>query len=137
MKKILSLVLAVVMIMAMAIPAFAAQPEVVEPQACNHDNMPSWWGPATTSTIWEVFSDSTCKKTVIVTKVCTRCGETDRDTTVTYPYHGTAVNKATCDGTTQTLIYTCPKCGAYRYTDWQDCPGAGRSHQNGCQWLPA
>ncbi len=131
MKKFISLIIAVALVMSLAVPAFAAQPETVEPQACNHT-----WGPETTSTMWAKHSESQCKKTVVVTKVCTKCAKIDQNTTTTYPYHGEAVSQATCDGTTQTHTYSCPKCGAYRYTRWVACAGANKSHQNGCQWLP-
>lgn len=131
MKKIFSLILAVVMIMAVSIPAFAAQPETAKPQACNHT-----WGPATTSTVWAKHNDSQCKKTVYVTKVCTKCAEVNQTSSVTYPYHGATISSASCDGTTQTHKYNCPNCGAYRYTKWVACPGAGTTHKGGCQWLP-
>lgn len=131
MKKTISLIVAVTLIMAMAIPALAAQPEVVGTSACSHK-----WGPETASILWARYSDTSCKKTVVVTKVCTLCSEISRTETITYPNHGAAVSKATCDGTTQTWTYSCPNCGAYRYTDWVTCPGAGQSHTTGCLWLP-
>lgn len=131
MKKVISLLVTVALIMSLAITAFAAQPEIVEPQACNHT-----WGTATTSTVWAKYNDSQCKKTVILTKVCTKCAEVNQTSSVTYPYHGQAISTASCDGTTQTHTYSCPNCGAYRYTKWVACPGAGKSHKNGCQWLP-
>ncbi len=130
MKKTISLIVALVLIIALAVPAFAAQSEVEGTHACSHT-----WGPATTSTMWAVHNSSQCKKTVVVTRVCTKCAEIDRTQTVTYPYHDASVSRATCDGTTQTWTYSCPNCGAYRYTDWVTCPGVPR-HPGGCMWLP-
>lgn len=131
MKKTISFVVAVALILSLAVTAFAAQPETAEPQACNHV-----WGEATETIMWEQHSDSCCKKTVITTKVCTICPEISRVSKVTYPNHGEAIADATCDGTTQTHIYKCPNCNAYRYTRWVTCPGAGKSHVTGCFWLP-
>lgn len=45
MKKVISLVMAIALVMCLAIPTFAAQPDTVVPQACSHT-----WGAATTST---------------------------------------------------------------------------------------
>lgn len=36
MKKVISLVMAIALVMCLAIPAFAAQPDIVVPQACSH-----------------------------------------------------------------------------------------------------
>ena len=131
MKKVISLVMAIALVMCLAIPTFAAQPDTVVPQACSHT-----WGAATTSTSWAKYNDSQCKKTVVVTRVCTKCAKVTQTSTVSYPYHGEALSRASCDGTTQTHVYNCPNFGAYRYTKWIACPGAGKNHKNGCQWLP-
>lgn len=131
MKKIVSIIIVVALIMPLAIVSFAAQPDTVAPQACSHT-----WGPETTSTSWDKYNDSQCKKTVTVTRVCTKCAEIDRTVSVTCHYHQEAVRSASCNGTTQTHIYNCPNCGTYRYTTWVACPGANINHQSGCQWLP-
>lgn len=57
MKKVISLVMAIALVMCLAIPTFAAQPGTVAPQACSHT-----WGAATTSTLWAKYNDSQCKK---------------------------------------------------------------------------
>ena len=126
MKKIFALVIAVVLVINLAVPGFAA-----EARACNHT-----WGPETVSTQWKPYNDSKCEKTVVKTKVCTKCAEISRTSSVSYPYHSERISRASCDGTTQTHDYSCPNCGAYRYTRWVQCPGANLSHKNGCQWLP-
>lgn len=109
MKKIISLVLAVALIVSLAITVFAAQPETVEPQSCNHV-----WGEETVSIVWSVYSSSQCQRTEIHTKICKTCAELSRTKSTTYPNHKEAINDASCDGTTQTHTYTCPNCGAYR-----------------------
>lgn len=57
MKKVISLVMAIALVMCLAIPTFAAQPDTVAPQVCSHT-----WGAATTSTSWAKYNDSQCKK---------------------------------------------------------------------------
>lgn len=131
MKRIISLVLAVALIVSLAITVFAVQPETVEPQSCNHV-----WGHEDESVVWSVYSSSQCQRTVVYTKVCKTCAEVSQRSTSTYLIHEDTINDASCDGTTQTHIYTCKNCGAYRYKKWVDCPGANRSHASGCMWLP-
>lgn len=132
MKKWTALLLALVLCVAFALPAFAANgDETAEPQACSHT-----YGSTTTSTYYEYYNSSQCKRVVVKTRVCTKCAYIDRTETSTLLYHGETVHTATCDGATQTWKYHCPNCGVYRYTTWKACPGAGKSHTNGCLWLP-
>lgn len=130
-KKIVSIIIVVALIMPLAIVSFAAQPDTVAPQACSHT-----WGPATISTSWDKYNDTQCKKTVTVTRVCTKCAEVNQISDVTYPPHEKFIYNATCNGTVQTHFYKCCKCGSYCCTEWIACPGANINHQSGCQWLP-
>lgn len=57
MKKVISLVMAIALVMCLAIPTFAAQPDTVVPQACSHT-----WGAATTSTSWLSTTTRNAKK---------------------------------------------------------------------------
>lgn len=134
MKKTISFVVAVALILSLAVTVFAAQPEPdsVESSSCSHD-----WGKVTTSNVWECTSDTQCKLTVIETKTCKKCAEDNKTIVRSDTFnHSEAIASATCDGTTQTHIYKCPNCHTYRYTRWVTCPGAGKSHVTGCFWLP-
>lgn len=126
MKKIFALVIAVVLVTSLAVPGFAA-----EARACNHT-----WGPETVSTQWKPYNDSQCEKTVVKTKVCTKCAEISRTSSVSRPYHSDYIRRASCDGTTQTHVYHCINCDVYRFNRWVKCPGPPELHRNGCQWLP-
>lgn len=127
MKKAISLVMAIALVICFAVPVFAAHPDTVAPQSCSHT-----WGDETISTSWAKYNNSQCEKTVIRTKICTKCAEISRTTNVSHPNHGEIISRASCDGTTQTHVYSCPNCHAYRYTVWPACPGAGKTHKNGC-----
>lgn len=131
MKKSISVIIALVLILALSVPVFAAQPEVVEPHACNHT-----WGPETQSIIWSKHNEARCKRTVVYTKVCTKCAQVSQRESNTYPEHEDNLSEATCNGTTQTWTYTCSNCEAYRYKKQVPCPGAGKKHTPGCSWLP-
>lgn len=138
MKKVLSLVLAVVMIMAMAIPAFAASEDAVQPCAAGCVNHT----PGTrlnTSYSYAHLGSGTgkkCQQTPIYTYECSVCH-------LKYTVPGTPVNvyhvemavSATCNGTTQTVKYDCYNCkGFYKYGSVR-CPNAG--HTGNCNWLVA
>lgn len=131
MKKSISVIIALVLILVLSVPVFAAQPEVVDPQACNHT-----WGPETQTVIWSKYSPSQCKRTVVYTKVCTKCAQVSQRENYTYPDHKDIVSEATCNGITQTWTYTCSNCKAYRGSKPVRCPGAGKDHTPGCSWLP-
>ncbi len=131
MKKSISAIIALVLILVLSVPVFAAQPEVVDPQACNHT-----WGPETQTVIWSKYSPSQCKRTVVYTKVCTKCAQVSQRETSTTQTHEDVVSEASCNGTTQTWIYRCKNCETFRYKKWPKCPGAGKDHSHGCSWLP-
>ena len=138
MKKILSLVLALVMIMAMTIPTYAAMPDTVEPRACIHDNTLIPYGEPQFD--GDRYRDATrCQDCYIVKHRCTACNAivtriewidgTDQP-------HSYVVYKATCDGTTQLWYYHCAYCSHAK-------PGSPtpvtckRAHINGvCTTLP-
>lgn len=127
MKKIFALVIAVVLVIGLAVPGFAA-----EARACSHS-----FGPENSEVTWRPLNASQCEKTTRYWRVCTKCGairetRTETDT----PNHVKRLVRASCDGATQTHEYGCRNCGAYTGSERVKCPGASLSHKNGCQWLP-
>lgn len=125
MRKVLSLTLAVILIMAVTIPAFAAD-------SCTH----SWQANAPTYVDGKGINatSTTCQRYTVTTKTCTKCGATQ----VSYSYssamsHSGTIKSASCNGTVQTHTYLCRYCNTY-YTKTVTCPGAG--HTGGCQYLP-
>ena len=127
MKKIFALVIAVVLVISLAVPGFAA-----EARACYHE-----FGPETSEVTWKPANASQCEKTIRYWKVCRKCGAIDETRTVTtYPNHDERIVRASCDGATQTHEYGCRNCRAYTYSKRVKCPGPPELHRNGCQWLP-
>lgn len=133
MKKILSLVLAVVMIMAMAIPAFAATADEVAPCAvCTTHTPGTYQGRSSDSeygsnticytVVSDIYECATCHKlyTVLVSKTSGK--------------HSGYVLSASCNGTTQTWVNYCTKCES-NFTTYPDCPKPGHTSGN-CNWLP-
>lgn len=132
MKKTISFVVAVALILSLAVTVFAAQSEPAETQACNHV-----WGTETESPAWKYASDTQCALKVTRIKVCTKCAEVNQTTvSTTYRPHDETIFSATCDGTTQTHTYRCTVCKGYLPKRYVTCPGAGKSHVTGCFWLP-
>lgn len=130
MKKWTALLLALVLCVAFALPAFAANgDETAEPQACSHT-----YELTSHSITYQYLNSSSCKKTEVLIRECTKCGYTLRTTgTDTIP-HDDTVYDATCNGSMQTWKYDCTNCGSYLYTTYKDCPGM--PHTGSCRWLP-
>lgn len=131
MKKILSLVLAVVMIMAMTIPAFAAANDDVAPCAlCNGNHSYNLVNQEVTYS----YSRNGCIKTTTKYYKCTYCTDnysTSSKTTIPHEY---IIKEATCNGTTQTHKYKCSFCKHVMY-EYVACPRPGHISGN-CSWLP-
>lgn len=140
MKKILSLVLVVVMIMAMTIPAFAASTDEVAPCAdtCTSHTVNN---PIYTEDDYEYVAagpGKNCRKITTTYYECGVCHKIFSNVTsrILVSHSKTPVD-ASCNGTYQTIKYNCKNCGGYYYTtDDEPCPGA--VHTPGkCNWLPA
>ena len=138
MKKILSLVLAMVMSMAMIIPAFAATEDEVAPRAVctgshtvgdtirvevNYEHIGSGAG-------------KNCRRVTTTYYECSICHKIFSQVTETRYYsHVKKLVQATCDGSTQSHKFNCKNCGGYYYTAYIACPGADHTRGN-CRWLP-
>lgn len=129
-RKLLSLLLVLVLCVAFALPAFAANgDETAEPQACSHT-----YELTRHSITYQYISNTSCRKTEVYIYTCTKCGYVLRTTgTDTIP-HDDTVYDATCNGSVQTWKYDCTNCGSYLYTTYKDCPGM--PHTGSCRWLP-
>lgn len=133
MKKILSLVLAVLVIMAMTIPAFAVE-EDVAPCAviCTTHTKGTYQGRSYTS---EYGSTTICYTVVTDFYECATCHKIYSVlVSKTAGSHSTSVLSASCNGTTQTWVNRCTKC-AFKITTYHPCPKPGHISGN-CNWLP-
>ena len=131
-RKTVSLLLAVVLILACGVMAVAAAPKTAEQQAsCTHS-----WNAGYTEYIKGkgiYVSNTCCRRWAVTTKTCTKCGET----TVKYHYvdlpkHDGYIKSATCNGTWQTHTSLCNYCNSY-YTEQFRCRG---NHGPSCPYLP-
>ena len=133
-RKIVSLLLAVVLILACGVMAVAAERETEEPKAvCDHS-----WSTVSSTPIKGrglYVSNSGCRKYVGIRRVCTKCEEEnyikeyEEDPTA----HRGYIKSATCDGTWQTHTYLCNYCN-HNYTEPVPCP---RPHPGiSCPYLP-
>lgn len=132
MKRILSLVLAVVMIMALAIPAFAATDDEVAPCiSCNGNHT---YDEAVVQTTYR-YSRNACIKIVTRHYKCRYCTSaytaTPEETEIAHNYK---LKSASCDGTTQTHVYRCSQC-KHEMSEYMRCPDA--VHTGSCKRLPA
>ncbi len=133
-RKTVSLLLAVVLILACGVMAVAAEREVEEPKAvCDHA-----WSITSSTPIkgrGMYVSNSGCRKYVGIRKVCPKCEE--ESFTKEYEEDPTAhkgyIKSATCDGTTQTHTYLCDYCN-HNFTKTVRCP---KAHPGiSCPYLP-
>lgn len=130
MKKILSLVLAVVMIMAMAIPAFAASNDDVAPCiACNGNHT---YDEVLVQKFYRYDRDG-CAYVIARHYKCRYCTSAYTDEDETIGAHNYTLRTATCNGTTQTHYYKCTKC-KHEITETMRCPNA--VHSGSCSHLP-
>lgn len=132
MKKILSLVLTVVMIMAMAIPTFAATEDEVAPCAvCNGSHTKGTYQGYNTA--YKKDGD-TCLFITYYHYQCSVCHTLFSIPDTDKQEHNKVENTASCNGTTRTWSYKCTKCKGLFVTS-SACPGAGHIAGN-CSWLP-
>lgn len=139
MKKILSLVLAVVMIMAMAIPAFAAAEDEVDPCAliCTSHTVNNPIYIDYEYSCGSATPGENCYRETITYYECGNCHEVFSQVTSTdYVNHVGIPLSASCNGTYQTVRYQCKNCDCYYTDNSVRCPGAGHTPGN-CNWLPA
>ena len=130
-RKLLSLLLVLVLCVAFALPAFAANgDETAEPQACSH----TYGEKKTESITYRYYNSTYCRKTEVYTRTCTKCEYILRTTGTELVAHDDTVYDATCNGSVQTWKYDCTNCGSYLYTTYKDCPGM--PHTGSCRWLP-
>ena len=139
MKKILSLVLAVFIIMAMAIPAFAVSENEIAPCAVctgNHTAGDTIRVEINYAHITSGAGKNCCRITTTYYE-CSVCHKIFSQVTATgYYNHVKKLVHASCNGSVQTLKYNCKNCGGYYYTDYDvPCPGADHIPGN-CHWLP-
>ena len=133
-RKTVSLLLAVVLILACGVMAAAAEQETAEPKAvCDH----TWSIISSTPLEGKAVyvSNSGCRKYVRVRKVCPKC--TEQSFSTGYDDYATAhdgyIKSATCDGTWQTHTYLCNYCN-HNYTEPVRCP---KPHPGiSCPYLP-
>lgn len=123
MKKILSLILAVVMIMVMSIPAYAAV------AGCSHEYS------ETITPVWRFDDEENHRKVFVTTYLCGKCAYSYQieEPTSTVDDHTSTYVSASCNGTTQTHVKYCSTC----YTTYSvpfTCPRA--PHTGNCNWLP-
>lgn len=139
MKKFLSLILAVVMIMAMTVPVFAATEDEVAPCAvtCTSHTVNN---PINTEYEYEYIKSGdgpNCLRITITYYECGNCHKIfSKPTAETAVSHVKTPVDASCNGTYQTVKYNCYHCGGYYYTDpYVPCGGAVHTPGN-CRWLP-
>ncbi len=156
MKKLLSLALCAVMLMPLALTAFADEPlpddplfymhstggsePGAEPQAYCTTHTWDYANPSITTGSRQTYpSDITCcAYPVVYTFRCRNCPATMKETRgyqniLTHNYNRGLTSS--CNGTTQSLTYGCAYGCPATTIRTQRCPGAGHS-SNYCRWLP-
>ena len=131
MKKFLAFILATVMLAAIAVPALAD--DFVTYGVCPAGKHTY---NSTPITRYDYVDNATHNVVEVVTKICSKCGDT-----VTYPPktvdeavpHVGYYVSASCAGRIQTHFKRCNSCGG-TYTTTMVCPGA--VHSGDCHWLP-
>lgn len=150
MKKCLSLLLCMIMLLSLSLSAFAEPPEATgtaaidsipgnepgaEPMAsCTHE-----FAAIKGSEGYTNQGSAGCQHYTEYLTMCIKCGlfvtsNKAYDSSIT-PHTGGTLTRATCNGGKQTWYYTsCSNCHS-SYTKSLACPGG--NHGNGpCNWLP-
>lgn len=136
-KKLVTLLLALMVLLSLGVPAFANAPIEVEPLngPCAHT-----WVKQTSDIRYRSLDDEYCQPYQQVYQICSKCNAVNPD----YDIHDewlaykqkhkkSSLIYATCNGTTQSWYYQCVRCG-YAIYEKYDCPKAG--HTGPCNWLP-
>lgn len=133
MKKTVSLLIALVMIVALAVPAFAVESPSAEPYAvCNHT-----FGLASGTVIgYEYVNDNQCREIMQFHRTCTKCGYIKTwEEGGGLVLHDRIVVTASCDGYVQTWIEKCGLCGTYGLIEKVPCRDKGHNPGH-CDLLP-
>lgn len=137
MKKILSFILALVMLLALAVPCLAADTppaeENVDPcSTCDHNFEIYARGVQNRGAIY--VDNTGCRKYILFSYGCTKCGYcyTSYEHAAQPTAHSGSAYSASCNGTTQTVVHNCNHCKE-DYTKLVRCPMA--THTGPCQWL--
>lgn len=133
MKKSLSILLSIMITIAMTMSVFAMEAdETVEPQ---HTCTSHTYGSPITSSHYDCVNDESHALVVVKTRVCTKCGYVLQEFVSRgdpKPHDLRSVSSS-CDGTTQTLVYSCDTCVTLVYKP-KACPRG--PHTGDCLWLP-
>lgn len=111
MKKIFAIILAVLMLIAIAVPALATV------DACRHPDVTLMDSRSHCEMV-----DEECHNIVVTDYYfCNSCGKTYTETYIPCQgSHEVKLHKSTCNGTTTTLVYKCLHC-TYSYTKTERC----------------
>ena len=133
MKKIFAIILAALMLIAIAVPALAA---IVPPDDNNSDRECRHLSKSIISDrdIYQLLNSTQHRIVNVVISQCDSCGETfTSKTEVKTENHFMRYHDASCNGSVQTIVKVCSKCG-HSNTELVACLGA--SHSGNCHWLP-
>lgn len=138
MKKIFAIILAVLMLIAIAVPALADDYDFNSAEFYANDNEcpHKAGGTYTDSYRYDEFNDTMHCKVTVRTYICkyTYCRKTyQEDVRSDNLAHDIRLRHATCNGSVQTRYSICTLC-TYTRTETVDCPGA--NHSGNCHWLP-
>ena len=127
MKKFISLILAVVLVLVVTVPVVAAE------RACSHTPSGSYIGSPWIE--YEPYGSGKCRPVTYAQFRCGNCNAyyTDAIAYGTATTHSYEVYSASCNGTTQTWLNRCSRCNSTKTTT-QSCPGG--PHTGMCRWLP-
>ncbi len=134
-RKLISLWLFSVLLLSVALPAFAAPPEdEIAPQAaCGHA---SYTVVGSAYAGYKQYYNSSFHADVYkVTKKCKLCYMTFYETELkNFEGHVERYSTSRCNGSVQSWYYHCTKCNHDTKIEQHPCPGA--PHGGTCLWLP-
>lgn len=136
MRKIVSFILAMVMLLTLAVPGLAAtQPDETVAMPMHDCDYVIVGGPYIMDGGGIYVNNDTCRKRVQTFYACSICQHSMTETRVVdgaSPHDG-SVYDADCNGTTQTWYNRCVHCNGV-FTTYEPCPKA--THSGECQCLP-